>query len=178
MEDPLQVEENFKSFLATIALFIDQDPYSGVAMNLDVNYRRGKQENFTAEKGKDIQKAILEKDGSTFQNSPIHLLFYEKIEYTDSEPPPSTSLDLSSLSWCKLNHTHFSISDPQALELELRLVLCNVTAKYVSKDHYEELLFVLGQRPHISPGQNCKEILKLFSDFPTHTVHNFKEMIH
>lgn len=77
----LQVKQNFESLFSTIVWFLEQDPYTNVAMNLEVNYCKVKQENYfvPTPTGKDFQTAIMEKGGTTFQNSQIHLLFYEKI---------------------------------------------------------------------------------------------------
>ncbi len=54
----------------------------------------------------------------------------------------------------------------------------NVTAQFVSPEEYGQLLFVLGQVPQNAPWQSCKDVLTLFNDFPTNTVHNFKDMLH
>ena len=50
-------------------------------MHLDTNFWKVKQENFRAAVGTDtdIQEAILKENGDTFKNTPIHLIFYEKI---------------------------------------------------------------------------------------------------
>lgn len=58
------------------------------------------------------------------------------------------------------------------------MVSQDVTAGFVSHEQYEQLLFVLGQVPQNAPGQSFKEVLTLFNDFPTNTVHNFKDMLH
>src|SRR5688572_25170149 len=76
----LQIMQNFDSLFLTIIWFLEHDPYTNSAMNLDVNYLKVKQENFKASRGtdKDIYDAITVKNGDTFQNTPILLLFYEK----------------------------------------------------------------------------------------------------
>ena len=76
-EEMLRVEQNFHSVFSTIVWFLDQDPFTNVAMHLDVICQIVKQTNYTASNRKDIHTA-LKVDGDTFQNSPIHLLFYEK----------------------------------------------------------------------------------------------------
>ena len=74
----LQSKENFQSLFLTIVWFLEHEPYTDIAMNLDVNYRRVLQENYksTTQKDKDIYKAIMEsnpdEDTDTFQNSPLH----------------------------------------------------------------------------------------------------------
>src|SRR5688572_3695166 len=73
-EEMLRVEQNFHSVFSTIVWFLDQDPFTNVAMYLDVNCRKVKQTNFTAANRKDLHTA-LKVDGDTFQNSPLHLLF-------------------------------------------------------------------------------------------------------
>ena len=37
-DDMLLIEKNFDSLFSTIVLFIEQDPFSNVPMNLDVNF--------------------------------------------------------------------------------------------------------------------------------------------
>src|SRR5687768_14191711 len=76
-EEMLQVEQNFHLVFSTIVWFLEQDPFTNVAMHLDVNCQKVIQSNFTASNRKDLHTA-LKVDGDTFQNSPIHLLFYEK----------------------------------------------------------------------------------------------------
>ena len=109
-EEMLQVEQNFHSVFSTIVWFLEQDPFTNIAMHLDVNYRQVKQENFTAANRKDIHNAITKANGDTIQNTPIHLLFYEKINEAklssndmvlSLETPPG----ISSMSVCKLKKT-------------------------------------------------------------------------
>ena len=109
-EEMLQVEQNFHLVFSTIVWFLKQDPFTNIAMHLDVNYHRVKQENFTAANRKDIHNAIMKANGDTFQNTPIHLLFYEKIKEAklssndmvlSLETPP----EIPSLSVCELRKT-------------------------------------------------------------------------
>src|SRR6478735_8401872 len=73
----LQCEQHFDTLFSTIVLFLEQDPFTNIAMNLDVNFCRVKQENFKKKTdGKTMQEEIWMEGGDTFQNSPIHLLFY------------------------------------------------------------------------------------------------------
>jgi len=85
---------------------------------------------------------------------------------------------VSLLSHCKLKNIKKSTLDSWAFRLELQLVSHDYTPGFVSHGQYEQLLFVLGQVPQKAPGRSCKEILTLFHDFPTNTVHNFKDMLH
>src|SRR5688572_26666170 len=85
---------------------------------------------------------------------------------------------MSLLSHCKLKHIKKSTLDSRAYRMELQLVSHDYTAGFVSHEQYEQLLFVLGQVPQNAPGRSCKEILTLFNDFPTNTMHNFKDMLH
>ena len=102
-QDLYQIEKIFESHLSTIVLFIDQDPYFNVAMNLDVNCCRVHQENFTLDTGSSINDAIFVENGATFQNSPIHLLFYEKVYQTNNLLPFSSDLPkLTSMNLCRL----------------------------------------------------------------------------
>ena len=61
--------------------------------------------------------------------------------------------------------------------MELQVVLRDYTAQFVSLEKYQQLLFVLGQKPQNKTGQSSKEVLTLFNDFPTNTEHNFKAML-
>lgn len=56
---------------STNVCFFEQDPYTNIAMSLYINYCVVKQENnkIKGPLGKDIEKALFEKDGDTFQNS-------------------------------------------------------------------------------------------------------------
>ena len=96
------IDKKFNSLFSTIALFIKQEPFSNVSMNLNANFRCVQQENYTKIKvdGSTIQDAIFKENGKTFQNSPIHLMFYEKVNNADL--PDDNTLDekpqLSSLS--------------------------------------------------------------------------------
>jgi len=179
------------SLFSTIVWFIEQDPYTNVAMTLDVNYCIVKQLNFntdTLTTGKDINKAIMDTTGDTdtFQNSPIHLLFYEKINESDYDSnsivpgvramPP----EIFSMSNCKLKldasqkEQKFSIL---AYNMDLQLSLSGITAQLVTTEQLKQLLFILGCHPHNNTRRSCKDVLTLFNDFPTHTATNFKAML-
>ena len=84
-----------------------------------------------------------------FQNTPIHLLFYEKIiepKPSSKDKAPSLPIcpEISSMSLCELRKTtKFGVED-LAYEMKLRLILRNFTAQFVTVEKYEQLLFVLG----------------------------------
>ena len=80
-DETLFVEKNFECLLPTIILFLEQESISNVSMNLNVNFRRVRQENFTDSKRENFNSALFEANGKTFQNSPIHLMFYEKKKF-------------------------------------------------------------------------------------------------
>ena len=82
------------------------------------------------------------------------------------------------MSQCKLKKDNEVRYDPQAYRVELQLVLCDFTAGFVSQKQYQQLMYVLGQNVHTGPIQSCKDVLTLFNDFPTNTMHNFKDMLH
>ena len=65
-----------------------------------------------------------------------------------------------------------------AYDMELKLVEHDATAQFISEQQYELLIFIIGQKQSNAPGQNCKEVLTLFNDFSTNTVHNFKYMLY
>src|SRR5687768_7920540 len=134
--------------------------------------------------------AIMDTKGETdtFQNSPIHLLFYEKItkqEYTDNILVPVKALppEIFSMSSCHLKEPSKKVKKKDkfvknAYKLELQIVLSDFTAWFVTAQQYKQLLFVLGQQPQDCPGQSCKEVLTLLNNFPTHTPKNFKDMMY
>jgi len=181
----LQEVKNFNLLFSTIVWFLEHDPFMNTAMNLDVNCWIVKQENFTTSKGTDkcIYNAITVEKGDTFQNTPIHLFFYEK-RYKSDLPKDDQGATLEnnppevfSLSSCKLKTIKPKL-DNWAYRLNLQLVSRDYTAGFVSHEQYEQLLFVLGQNSHNAPGRSCKEVLTLFNDFPTNTPYNFKDMLH
>ena len=184
VENVLQVEQNFHSTFSTILWFLEQDPYTNVAMNLDVNYCKVKQENYDkpTPTGKNFVTAIVENNGNTFQNSQIHLLFYEKIgSKNQSRKAKVQSLKspplVSSMSWCNLKRDFQCNVGQMAYDMELELVEHNATAQFVSQKQYEQLMFVLGQKPSNGAWQSCKEVLTLYNDFHTSTSYNFNYML-
>ena len=75
-EDFLLKQNDFKCLLPTDVLFIEQEPFSNVSMNLDVNFQDIHQENFDKViHGTTMREKAIKLNGDTFQNSPIHLLF-------------------------------------------------------------------------------------------------------
>ena len=179
----LQSEQEFHSILSTIVWFLEHDPYTNIAMNLDVNFRKVKQGNFKSKKemGKDFMETVMQENGNTFQNSPIHLLFYEKNALENAPKSNDMILEvspkLSSMSLCKLKKDKQFDFLSLVTGLELRLILSDVTAKFVSLEQYKQLLFVLGQKPQSACNQSCKDVLTLFNEFSTNTVFNFKYML-
>src|SRR5687767_15324867 len=101
-------------------------------MNLDVNFRRVHQENFLKAEGTTIKDAIFKEGDDTFQNSAIHLLFYEKIVCSDGDLVPtlieSPTPELTSMSFCKFKFPPTVNVDEKANGLELLLVLQGMTA--------------------------------------------------
>ena len=112
------LKDNFKSLLPTIVLFIEQEPYSNVSMNLDVNFQEIHQENFDRViYGTTMREEAVKPNGDTFQNSPIHLLFFEKVN--EDMAPDLNASELTSMSYCRLK-SDFSLNLPKlAYELEL-----------------------------------------------------------
>ncbi len=173
-------EHNFETHLSTVTLFIEQEPFLHVPMNLDVNFCCVRQENFTQLGGKNIKEEVFKENGDTFQNSPIHLLFYEKISSTDLE---GKHTKISSMSLCQIkgNPEFHLISG--AYDIKLILLLKEFTAQFVTKEQYQQLLFILGQNQNktsIFAGteQTFKEVLMLFDKFHTGTKENFQDMLH
>ena len=74
--DDFLLEDDFKSLLSTIVLFLNQGTYVNVPMNLDVNFCRVRQDNLMTESEKaNIKDSILQENGKSFQSSPICLMF-------------------------------------------------------------------------------------------------------
>ena len=169
--------------ISTIILFIEQEPYSNVLMNLNVNFRRVQQGNFMPVEGDNFEDAIYEDNGRKFQNSPIHLVFYEMIEkppqLTDLVPTLEEPPQLSSMTWCKLNKNLLPNLPEHAFDSDLLLVLKDVTAQFVTKEKYQHLLFILGQNLNASTENQPKfrKVLELFNEFATDTPDNFKDML-
>ena len=183
VKDFLSINDDFKSLLSTIVLFLEQEPFSSVSMNLDVNFWHIHQENFDSEnnEGTTLSQEIFTANGDTFQNSPIHLLFYEKITNKDCHLVPTLNgiPELSSMSFCRFKKNSVQNLDVSAYEYSLLLVLDGFTAQFVTKEQYQQLLFILGQKVN-SPAaneQNYQEILQLFNPFHTSSIENFQEMI-
>ena len=73
-----------------------------------------------------IVDSIFAKGDDTFQNSPVHLLFYEKVN--DDLAPDLNTPELSSMSYCRLR-SDSSLKLPElAFDMDLHLVLRGVTA--------------------------------------------------
>ena len=149
-------------------------------MNLDVNFRRLRQENLQQDHGSNIIGSIFDQDGKTFQNSPIHLIFYKRVyDYKDDllltlkEKPK-----LSSMGWCQFNKKSVN-TPPHLLNKELIFEYQGISAKWVTTEQYAQLLFILGLEETGSSGnlQSFKKILTFFNNFNTSTKENFQEMI-
>lgn len=95
-------------------------------MNLDVNFWHVIQENFFLGE-ENVNNAIFKKNGDLFQNTPIHLIFYEKIPLQPEHGSFQDMPALSSISKCKVKKTNAFKAD-NGDDLELLLVLLGVTA--------------------------------------------------
>ena len=124
--------KKIESLLSTINLFIDQDSKFNALMNLNVNFRRVRQENFTEKEEKNFKSAIFQEGGTSFQNSPIHLMFYEKLDIFGKDLLPTDEkfeeLELSSMSYCRLRKDFASKLSETAVDTEIRLVQQGVSA--------------------------------------------------
>ena len=131
--------------------------------------------------GSTLNQSIFNEDGDTFQNSPLHLLFYEKKEIDNNLVPNlETGPELTSMSYCKLKDDAASNLPKEAVDLELMLLLEGATAQFVTNKQYQQLLLVLGQKFSTSPEsqqQSFQAILDLFNEFNTSLPDNFKEML-
>ena len=85
---------------------------------------------------------------NSFQNSPIHLVFYEKIsesEWKTNQICPgvkATPPEIRSMSSCMLK----SDEDPKlvqpAYDMPLDLILSEVTGQFVTPERYAQLMFI------------------------------------
>ena len=179
-------QKPFQSLLPTVNLFLEQEPVSGVAMNLDVNYRHVIQDNYfkQGETEKTMQEMIFEPYGDSFQNSPIDLIFYEKVIVPVGTKSDDNSAEIASISYCKLSPLRFNQFtdvgvEESAYNVELLLSMKNVTAQWVTEMEYRKLLFIMGMKDYESEVffQDYKAILSLFNDFDTASEENFKSML-
>ena len=120
----LHLAQNFQSVFSTVVWFLEQDPFTNVAMHLDVNCWKVKQGNYTAENKKDEHFAIQDETGNTFQNTPIYLLFYERIKksaISSEEMLLATKIppEILSMSVCKLKKSNQVKVDNLAYEILL-----------------------------------------------------------
>ena len=191
--DQFLLEDDFKSLLSTIVLFLNQDTYFNVPMNLDVNFCCVRQDNLTGTEGDgaNIKDAMLEENKSSFQNSPLFLMFYEKInveeqmlidEVNEKEQKMTDQADepvLSSMSDCQINKECQLDLPELAFERQLLLELQKTTALLVIKKQYELLLFILGQCYNSSKENRplFSAVLKLFNKYETSSAENFKVML-
>ena len=86
---------------------------------------------------------------------------------------------LSSMSYIRFKKEFPLCCDELEPDSKLLLVLEGVTAQFVTKEKYQQLLFILGQKNFSSVGdeQNFPDILQLFNTFSTKTKENFKDML-
>jgi hypothetical protein len=88
------------------------------------------------------------------------------------------------MSLCQFNKDNGIQVPPPAYEIELVLLLEGFTAWSVTKEQYQQLLFILGQNPtgknspFAGPQQTYMEVLKLFNTFGTDTKDNFQDMLY
>ena len=187
-DDPFfDIDKNFDSYLSTIVMFLEQEPYYNVAMHLDVNCQQVHQENFESAQGTNFKDEIFKNKGDSFLNSPIHLMVYKKMKKEDYKEDylsideilitPDNIPQLSSLSFSGLRQTNEVILDKDSYKNEYLLVLEDFTAKFVTKEKYQQLLFILGEKPSNGDLQNHYKLLTLFNHYHMGTIDNFKEML-
>lgn len=135
VDSMMSEERNFESLLSTLVLFIDQEPFSNVAMNLEVNFWHVCQGNFSNINNTNFLNEIFKDGGDTFSNNPIHLLFYEK-EYILEELVPTLNAppQITFMRRCKCKSDPALKLPEAAFELEQILVLQGVTSRFVSKE--------------------------------------------
>lgn len=179
-------QKPFYSILPAVNLFIEQEPVSGLAMNLDVNYRHVSQDNYFKKENtkKTMQDMIFTANGDLFQNSPIDLLFYEKIISSNTTVSSDDPSEVSSMSYCKLSTDEFKLCtmdniDDDAYNLDLLVSMKNLSAKYVTNEEYKQLLFILGLKDFTAEViyQDYSLVLSFLNLFHTSSKENFKEML-
>src|SRR4051812_42961090 len=152
-------------------------------MNLDVNMRQVQQSNLTQTQVQglpSVQEAIFAVNGKSFQNSPMHVVFYEKVKLAPKEDETDHP-KITSLSYSKFNPTSSRQTFPeQFYDFELYLSSPNFTAQFVTQEQYQQLLYVLGQKTYASTTfeQGFHEIVTLFKNFHTGTMKNFMKMLY
>ena len=179
-----EVQTNFESFVSTIVMFIEHEPYSKMAMNLDTNFRRVLQENYKKVKnGMTMEQSIFQDKGNTFCNSSIELLFYEKVNDKSKLQvgmvPTKQTPKIFSMSKCRLNQEIDLNIDGLKEDLELSFEYDTASAQYVTLEAYQQLLFLLGLRFHVIADihQDYKLIFIVFKMFHMGTKENFKRML-
>ena len=185
VNDIFEIQKNFESLIPSVMMFIEQEAYSNAAMHLDVNFCRVFQANYKwPKRNLTMEEAIFEKNGKTFENSLIELIFYEKmitsteqkIGLEEKEKMPKIFL----MSKCRLNQEIDIDIEGLTDDLELSFEYEDASAQYVTFDQYQQLLFVMGLYCHVPQGthQDYKLILSIFKLFHLGTADNFKDMLH
>jgi hypothetical protein len=111
-------------------------------------------------------------------------LFYEKISKIDLQVDLVPTLDeppeLSSMSWCRIKQNSVLSLPETAFDKELLLIMQDVTAQFVTKEQYQLLLFILGQKGNTTDDnqQSYKKVLTLFNEFDTSDIKNFQTMLY
>ena len=178
-DELLGINKNFEAHLPSITLFLEQDSYLNEAMHLDLNFRSVDQDNYKKQKqGKTMSEAINEENGLTFQNSAIHILFYEKMMKKQDQPTIDEVPEVISMSRCKLEKEVTEKFDATAHELDLLLLFKDITAQFVSDEAMEQLLFILDiDIKEVKSPLVYQKILTCFKEFHTASVDNFKAML-
>ena len=179
-----EVQKNFESLIPSIMLFIEHEPYTNVAMNLDTNFRRVLQQNYKKPKnGLTMEQSIHAPKGNTFNNSSIELLFYKKLNNTSNSQLTKEEKDrmpkIFSMSKCWLDQEIELNIEGLNDDLELSFEYEDASAQYVTVEEYQQLLFLMGLRWPDSEGthQDYKLILSIFKLFDLGTEESFKNML-
>jgi hypothetical protein len=163
-----------------MVLFIEQEPFSNVQLNLDVNFWHIHQENYNNVAGSNFREEIFKENGTTFQNSSIHLFFYEKIHLAEQLVPSlDATTELTSMSYCRFKKDSTLNLPNEAFDKDLILIMEGIDVQFVTQEQYEILLFILGWKVNLSNGeqQTFMEVLTLFNNFHTATEDNFQAML-
>ena len=148
-------------------------------MHLDVNFCQINQENYYNSDSSTFCHEMFKANGDSFQNTPVHLLFYEKISTQEMLVPSLDPMpELFSMSWCRFKKNAMSNMNKLAYDVSLLMVIEGLTGQFVTREKYLQLMFILGQKI-INPGndQDYKELLTLLNNFNTSTPENFKALI-
>ena len=109
-------------------------------------------------------------------------MFYQRLDILNKEHlvpalEKIEELELSSMSYCWLGKEFASKLPETDLDTELWLIQQRISAHFVLKEQYQQLMFVLGQTCTTENDQKFDDIFTLLNDFTTSSKENFQVML-